>query len=145
MPIRNRGEGGTGVKCMFIFLFAFSVLFIIDSSLYIQQQKNEDAMLGYDKNAVSISCQIKILTWISISFFNFYSFIFFIIYILILSSPRNDYPHVKTKRFKIVIFMTFIFIPFMFSWNLYGHFTIKQEYFKIQNYKQAYNQNIKNN
>jgi hypothetical protein len=35
----------------------------------------------------------------------------------------------KNRRFNFALFLTFMFIPFMIVWNLYGSFMLKSDYF----------------
>lgn len=80
-----------------------------------QPEKREE--LNY-----KIDCEKKMLTWIGMSWFNYYSF-FICAYILANWKPQNDTG--KQKRFKFVICVFFVFVPFMMIWNLYGNITIK--------------------
>ena len=74
-----------------------------------------------------IACQEKVLTWIAVSFVDYYGFLAILFMIVNMTS---DAPAVKTKRFRMALFLAFLFVPFMTVRNLYGNFMIKQDYFK---------------
>lgn len=103
-------------------------MFIIGSSKEIEDLKvanNEDAS-NAGKFDYTIACQTKVLTWISLSFFNHYFYLFLFFCIQAHASERESH---KRFRFKTSLFMAFLFVPFMISWNIYGNVMIKQEYF----------------
>ena len=100
--------------------------------------KKYDEANKVDTYDFTISCQEKVLTWIILSFVNYYGFI---LLTLIIIKFQGETSSILTKRFKIGVFMTFILVPFMLSWNLYGNFMIKNEYFT---YKQTQTKNMTN-
>ena len=79
-------------------------------------------------DSYKIACQTRVLVWISFSYFNFYSLIGLVFGINSLSG--YDIPKILTRRFKVTVLLAFFLVPFMFSWNMYGNFMIKQEYFR---------------
>ena len=117
-------QGGGGAKCVFLFLFVSTIMFIIYSSKHIQELKsyNKDGYLDF-----TISCQTRVLSWIAISFFNCYSFVFMTLCMYCYGSERESH---KRFRFKTGLFIALIMMPFMISWNIYGNIMIKQEYFQ---------------
>ena len=85
--------------------------------------KYYDEKKGYDKYAYRIDCQSKVLTWVAISFFNYYAFIWVLTWLSYIT--RFDSPRHRKMRFNLVRFMSFLFVPFMFGWNIYGNRMIK--------------------
>jgi len=81
-----------------------------------------------EETLFTIECQEKVLTWITLSFFNYYGFLV-ITYVIVLMSANDE--RQKTKRFKFSLFMLCLFVPFMLVWNMYGNFMIHQDYFAM--------------
>ena len=115
-------QGGGGAKCVNLFLFVATVMFIIDSMIEIGELETKNKHSGHGEYDFMISCQSKVLTWITISFMNYYLFIFVIFCIISHSSERDSH---KRFRFKTSLVMTFVLVPFMISWNIYGNIMIK--------------------
>jgi len=42
---------------------------------------------------------------------------------------NSDIPKVLVRRFKMALIMTFVLVPFMITWNLYGNMMIREDYF----------------
>lgn len=89
MPYNQNGGGGA--KCINLFIFVSTIMFIIDSSMSISDLKvtssaHPEKQKQYE---YTIDCQTKVLTWISITFFNYYTFII-LSYILILMRTDSD-------------------------------------------------------
>ena len=89
--VRNNGTGGA--RCVNMSLFVLTIMFIIESSNKVAilkkdmyQAKNEDARMHYSH---LYACRLQVMTWIVISFFNYYSFIFFCFWIY---SLKEDLP-----------------------------------------------------
>jgi len=118
---------GGGAKCVNLFLFVATIMFIIDNSMRISELKAENTKVGYGRYDFTIECQTRVLTWISLSFCNYYAFLVVTFCIISHSSERESH---KKFRFKTSLLMAFVLIPFMISWNIYGNVMIKQEYFK---------------
>lgn len=131
MPVnRNTNGNGGGAKCLNLFLFVSTIMFIVDSSLSISDLKEHarERPARATEYEYTISCQIKVLTWISLSFFNYFGFMVFS-YIIFLMPSETELQ--KRKRFKFSLAMVLAFVPFMILWNMYGNFMIKQDYFKV--------------
>lgn len=90
MP-QHYNQNGGGAKCINLFLFVSTVMFIIDNSMNIQFLKEKRSLFTsrFEEYTYTIDCQIKVLSWISISFFNYYAFIIFST-ILMLYRPDTE-------------------------------------------------------
>lgn len=112
-------QGGGGAKCVNLFLFVATIMFIIDSSTRIKGLKPDEEY--------AIACQTKVLTWIGFSFFNYYAFMLVAFCLYSHTSERESH---KRFRFRTGLFLALVLVPFMISWNIYGNVMIKQEYFE---------------
>lgn len=119
-------QGGGGAKCVFLFLFVATIMFIIHSANYIDELKIQNEKRGDGRYDFTISCQSQVLTWISFSFFNFYCFMLVTSCMYCHNSERESH---KRFRFRTGLFIAVILVPFMISWNIYGNVMIKQDYF----------------
>ena len=123
MPPRN---GSSGARCINLALFVASIVFIIDSNLEIYDLKARAKATNEHTLEGTIACQRRVLTWLTISFINYFFFLMVTVYLV---QSRDETPRFAKKRFRIAVFLTFLLVPFMLTWNLYGNLMIKNEYF----------------
>jgi len=98
-------------------LFVTTLGFIVRSLIHLNFL-SKDLKTDF---SFTIHCQASVLVWILISFINYYLF-YFLSYLILKMSA--DSPKVRTKRFKVAIWMSLLVVPFMVSWNMYGNMMI---------------------
>ena len=89
--VRNNGTGGA--RCVNLSLFVLTIMFIIESSNKVTNLKKEMNLATNEEYKMHLNhlytCRLQVMTWIAISFFNYYSFIFFCFW---LYSLKEDLP-----------------------------------------------------
>jgi hypothetical protein len=81
---------------------------------------------GLERNYNQISCESKALVWTLVSFINYYGYQMLLLILICMDDTSiKD----KNRRFNFALIFSFVIIPFMFIWNIYGSIMMKSEFF----------------
>ena len=94
MPRRHphQQQSGGGAKCINMILFVFTVMFMIDRSIQIRDRKIFADNMSSKTPEIQewfdfeIDCKEKVLTWITVAFFQYYGFMILTLVIVALNS-----------------------------------------------------------